>query len=689
MHFILSSPDSVRIELYQRTSKQIETISILPTGYVRLELLDEIPSPRNPKREDIDPSAEDDDEIYSDGESIYVPKPTSQTILPRQQIKRNFQTAEVSNTRSLPNLHDDETIYEDQAYHSRENIYGTRSNRDIKAESDYERMSSASEDRRNRSKRAWSKGELPTRAGNHQRHPRPGAMNTKLKKTDGRSPAGSTSSGYRSGHYAVDSDSDSSCHAIQASNASASCSITSRDTATNHSNNPPTYADKTISVSDASTEIYSMSNAKIPSRCFKRVMHTREGKIYDPREEKRQLQNSKQRRLRMAMRRRNYEVAYTSSMEFMRHFINLFKDQLGQPLGFDEEDLDEVKPEGSVVYCDKVMLSHNSRLCRIESYEVTPTIWLQWPECAQEWLDRPRSTWPSYNDISKVKDFGCYVVPEGYLPKRGCNIYQELEWQLMFPAAERYLETCMTHSQVHVYLIALILHKTFIRPVFDTMYGLTASHIRNKMFWLIEEDDRPSKWPENRAGECLIKLLNSLYRCLSQNEPTLSDYFVRDKNQFQRVPSDHLLHTQKQLKRIIENPTMYVFHAMENIRHSNKFFPQLDYEMLLKILTVDTLALLNPALGQHIFASSSRTSDTSHMARDEIYNRPGGFWDNAKMQTEQRIYNTRVVTNKTLINPRKATDSIIEISVSWSAAIRSHVYGVFLTHDPDATLSRA
>ncbi|XP_032667366.1 uncharacterized protein LOC116842361 isoform X2 [Odontomachus brunneus] len=621
-------------------------------GYVRLEFLDETFPNNSVNKEDIEPSAEDDDEIYSDGDSIYGPKPTSKIVLSQQIKKSNLETC---NARSLPNIHNNKTIYKDQAYHSRENLYEARSNHNIRPESDYEHVSSASEDRIN--KKSWPKSELAAKSGSYQRHVRPGM--TKSKKTNSRSPAGSTSSGYRSGHYAVDSDSDSSCQITQTSSVALACDV-DRDTAST-CNSQQSYSDKAIP--DASTEIYSMLNAKIPQRCFKKVIHTKEGKIYDAREEKKQVQNSKQRRLRMAMRRRNYEVFYISSMEFMRHFVNLFKDQLGQPLDFDQEDLDDVKLEGSVIYCDKIMVSHNSRLCRVESYEVTPAIRLQWPEYAQEWLDRPRSTWPTYNDISKVKDFGCYVVPEGFLPQKDSNVYHELEWQLMFPAAERYLETCMTQSQVQVYLIALMLHKTFIRPVFDTMYGLTTSHIRNKMFWLIEEDDRPSKWPDNRIGECLIKLLKSLYRGLSQNEPTMPDYFVRDKNVFQSMPSDHLLHTQKQLKRIIENPIMYVFHAMENIRHSEKFFPRLEYEKLLNILTVDKLALVNPALGlsaKPVFMSKGH--DDFHMARDEIYNRPGGFWDNAKSQTEKKIY-TRVVTNKTLINPRRATDSIIEISV--------------------------
>ncbi|XP_072754165.1 uncharacterized protein [Anoplolepis gracilipes] len=406
------------------------------------------------------------------------------------------------------------------------------------------------------------------------------------------------------------------------------------------------------------------SDAMIPINCFKKVKVDNKDKIYTMREDKKQLQNFKQFRLNMADRMYDYEVFYTSSKMFMSHFVDLFVNQLAETLGFKPDDLNYV--ENSVIHCDKIIESHNLRRT-IESYEITPTIWLQWPEYAQEWLNRPRNTWPDYNDIGKVKDFGCYVIPEDSLPRKRDrlskefrhqnvkkNIHPEIEWQLTFPAAERYLETCMTRSQVQVYLIALMLHKTFLRPVFDSMHGLTTSHIKNKLFWLIEEDDLPSKWPDNRTGERLIKLLDSLYRCISQDEPTLPDYFIRDKNMFSKVPCDYLLQSQKQLKRIIENPIMYVFHAMENIKHSNKFFPRLDFAMLFRILTVQPwLAVVNPALGM------PRPTEEFH--REEIYNKSDGFWVTARMKNQQN-YSTRVITSKTLITPRKATDFIVEIS---------------------------
>lgn len=557
-------------------------ISILSTGYVRLRRLDETPQSYRKK----DPSSTaDDDEIYDgDDESIYNSNMTSS-----HQIKRNDPQSPASliRVKSLPNLHD-----EDRVSLLRENIYPkARSNHDIKFEpSDH----TSSVDQ-------------------------PGSIKSTKQKVH--RPSSIMSSGYGSR-----SGSDWGYHSVTATR--------------NHER----------MCADVSTKIY--SNAMIPSDCFIKVRINSENKIYSIREERRQIQNSKQYRLMRAARQHDYEVFYTSSKTFMKYFVNFFEDQLAEPMGFKPEDLNHV--QDSIIHCDKVIeyICHRTVKTRIDSYEITPTIWLQWPKYAEEWLDRARSTWPHDDDISKVKTGGCFVVPENSLSKRinlpsqssrhpgvRRNIDQEIEWKLAFPAAERYLETCMTRSQMQVYLIALMLHKTFLRPVQDTMYGLTTAHIRHKMFWLIEKYDANWKWPDNRTGQRLTHLLKNLYHCISQDEPILPDYFVCNKNMFQKMPRELLLCSQKQLKRIIENPVMYVFHAMENIQYNDEssFFPKLNFSELFKILTIRScLPLMNPAL------------------------------DILPQTTENEIYGSTGV-NKTLITPRKATDSIVEISVSFSS----------------------
>lgn len=599
--------------------------------------IDETPYRRNLSKEDIDLSrTAEDDEIYDgDNESIYGHG--SNTTLSHQIKGNNLQNPAILSSRSLPDLQD-----EDQVSLSRKNIYEkARSNHDIKIE--YGDHTPLTENRRNHGRKPWSKNELETSQGNYQQS---GSVKSARQKV--RRPPSSMSSGYRS-----IGDSDSSDWGYQ----------TVGTTATR--NHERTRA-------DAPAKIY--SNAMIPSGCFKKVKINSEGKIYSTREERRQPQNSKQYRLIMAVRQHDCEVYYTSSEAFMSYFVDLFVDQLAEPLGFKPEDLNHV--EDSVIHCDKIDTLFIPSRCRIDSYKITPAIRLQWPKYAEEWLDRARSTWPHDDDVGRVKTAGCYVVPENSLSKktnfsprgsrhsgiqvRRKEIHQEIEWQLTFPTAERYLETCMTRSQMQVYLMALMLHKTFLRPVLDTMYGLTTAHIRHKMFWLMEKHDATWRWPDNRTGQRLIYLLNNLYHCISQNDPILPDYFVRGKNMFQKVPRDYLLYSQKQLKRIIENPVMYVFHAMENIQHDERYFPKLNFAELFKILTVKPcLTLVNPALDEYML--SSRTPEESY--RDEIYGSSSdGCWDEGRKKNLRFAHGA----NKTQITPRKATDSIVEISVSLS-----------------------
>lgn len=622
---------------YSRVNDSIMyNILLKPTahqGYVQLELLEEFGMAKHGSKDEgmeLSSIAENEDELYSDGDSsIYGFKATSSSLRPQREPKRGTinRNLKYGRAMSLANFNDEEELEEEDEFRSESRNNFSHLNRNV--EMDFEN-GSAIDERRNQGTRFRNEGPRGDRDRRREKQQLPRA---KVHGSGEQSLTSSLSSGYRSDNY---TDSNSSCNNL------------SQQSRSENSSNEEEFV-----------KIF-LASAELPDRCFKRVTYTPDGKIYDPRDEKKQLLNSKQRRIKLALRRHNYDLFYASSTVFMQHFMNLFDYRLAKCLGFDQESVEDRRREGCVLYCDKIMVLNNATHSRVEQYEIIPAIWLQWPICAQEWLDRPRSTWPNYDDVEKIKDCGCYVVPEGFVPKRGnSNLNEDLEWQLTFPTGERYLETCMTQAQVQVYLITLMLHKTFMRPVFDSMFGLTTAHIRHKLFWMIEEHDRPSKWPVNRMGECLLTLLDSLYRSISQNDPTLRDYFIRERNLFQRVPSEHMLHTQKQLKRITENPVMYVFHAMENIRYSENFFPRLDFTGLLKILTADTLTLINPALVKQVSKPVSQSRE-EYASDDEKFG-TAGFWEAIKKQRKR--HDVQFVTDKTLINPRKATDSIIEISI--------------------------
>lgn len=256
-------------------------------GYVRLQRLDETPYPRNlSKQEDIDLSLmKNDDEIYNDndGESIYGRN--SNMILPHQRKKIKSLQLQSTIVNIESNIHDDK-IYGNRVSLLRKNIYKTQSNYDIKTKSDCEHMFSVE----NRDKKTW-KSELDIRNESYQQQLlRLDTVKSTKPKVDQRHhhrPPSISSSGYRSGVY--DSDSDWRDYYTVTPSA---------QTSNIHKN------DKM----DASSKIY--SNAMIPTQCFKKVRINNEGKIYAMRAERKQLQNSKQIRLKMADRQHDCEVLY-------------------------------------------------------------------------------------------------------------------------------------------------------------------------------------------------------------------------------------------------------------------------------------------------------------------------------------------------------------------------------------------
>lgn len=583
------------------------------TGYVQLQRLEVNPPKKTASVDDLRlPSVVNGtrEEIYSDSESVYGSK-----------FKKNPMR-----TKNVNNSANDESVSEDSRFGSQGNGFECgASGRMREGHTDSSLMDDS----------AAMRTEIEARRAK-MRNPAKQSGKSKLLNSAIGSPGGSTSSGYRSGNY-MDIDSDYGY------------------AQTSYSNTPKT------SKSSLDDGLSTIQSTELPRQCFKKMKYRADGKIYDARRERKTKMTTNEQRIWQAYqssntRFSNYEIWYLNSTKFMKYFCQIFAEQLAIPMGFDPEINDST--QGSVIYRDKVEVLEGTSSTKLETFEIVPCVSSQWPECAQEWLDRPRNSWPQYDIIEKIKEFGCHMVPEGSMDDRTGNKCQDIEWKLIFPAAERFLETCLTHSQVRVYLIGLMLHKTFIRPT-DSIFGLTAAHIKNRLFWLIEEDDRPIKWMENRTGEALMRLLNSLYRSISQDEPNLPDFFMKEKNLFQE--KSYLLRTQKQLKRIIENPVMYVFHALENMRHSRKFFPRLDYEELLRILMADILILVNPALFPKIPKSLH-----SHHSSEKDYDQVKSFWEDVRKKGHEKpkVYAKKPIHNKNLINTRKAHDQVVEIPVS-------------------------
>lgn len=285
-----------------------------------------------------------------------------------------------------------------------------------------------------------------------------------------------------------------------------------------------------------------------------------------------------------------YEVKqYLNSKSFLAYFLRLFRDTLASDLGISKSQIDDATWKGSVIYS--------------KPWEIIPAIACPWPNEAFEWMHRQREIkenpitrqkfqWPTKVMVNKVVSFGCLVIPLGFAPKSGVNPHRELEWKMVFPEAERYLESCLTSAQIKVYVITKALLQTFVEPCLDTKRNMfTSEHLRTHLFWQCENNY--AAWPEDYLGEALIRFLNALLERIKRQR--LPDYFLPQRNLFENIPERIMVDLHKLIFRITENPLMYVLIAMRNLQFHSNYGVPLDFVKLYSTMTIDNpLKIINP-----------------------------------------------------------------------------------------------
>lgn len=280
---------------------------------------------------------------------------------------------------------------------------------------------------------------------------------------------------------------------------------------------------------------------------------------------------------------------YLNSKEFLTYFIDVFQQNLATDLGISPETLKNATWKGSAVYC--------------APWEIIPAISCAWPREANEWIYRKRETrenpmtqqkvqWPTLEMINKITNFGCHVIPQGYAPKLGTNPQRELEWKIVFPEAERYLESRLTSAQAKIYMITKALLKSFVEPNLERGVNMfTTEHIRTHLFWQCEHNY--IAWPEEHLGETLLRFLSSLLQCIKTHR--LPDYFMPKRNLLENIPEKLLVDLHKRLYRIVESPVPFVMIAIRNLRYQRDFYPKLKYKRLYSRLIVDDPSkIINP-----------------------------------------------------------------------------------------------
>lgn len=295
---------------------------------------------------------------------------------------------------------------------------------------------------------------------------------------------------------------------------------------------------------------------------------------------------------------------YLNSKEFLSYFIDSFQQTLASDLGISPEMLKNATWKGSAVYC--------------APWEIIPAISCTWPREANEWIYRKRENredpltqqlvqWPTIEMINKITNFGCHVIPQGYAPKLGTNPQRELEWKIVFPEAERYLESRLSPTQTKVYMMTKALLKTFVEPNLERGVNMfTTEHIRAHLFWQCEHNY--TAWLEDHLGETLIRFLSSLLHCIKVHR--LPDYFMPKRNLLENIPEKVLVDLHKRLYRIVESPVPFVMIAVRNLRYQRDFYPKLKYKRLYSRLIADDLSkIFNPVVEVDIDALVHAPSD--------------------------------------------------------------------------------
>lgn len=343
---------------------------------------------------------------------------------------------------------------------------------------------------------------------------------------------------------------------------------------------------------------------------------------------------------------------YLNSLKFMNNFVDNFIINLGSGLGLTTEEVNSALTQGASIYCDSI--KNGSKI----GYEIFPALVAAWPNAANQWIIRerriiqnPRTNfsyqWPRKEMVSKAIGFGCLLVPIGFRSKRGQNPDQNIQWKIIFPAAERYLQSCLAHSHIRCYLFTLALHKTFLENK-TAKIGLDVSHIKNHLFWQCE--DNYAKWPEDRLGESLRMFLRSFYtNCVKKRMP---NYFVESCNEVKNIPQPLLHAQQKKISEILEAPVMHVLNALQKIKYTKKdFYPAFNSQRLYDILTCkNPLRLINPYLPPTVSMyedSSNSDDDTLINTRDRDKERDKNYkWTKQQYKIQQERRNAQVHAKK-------------------------------------------
>ncbi|XP_065335416.1 uncharacterized protein LOC135936512 isoform X2 [Cloeon dipterum] len=296
---------------------------------------------------------------------------------------------------------------------------------------------------------------------------------------------------------------------------------------------------------------------------------------------------------------------YLRSSSFMDYFSAVFADMLAMDLGFLPVWIDEATVCGATISIKTTQQDSNSPKTsqKLAKLEIIPAVSCKpenWPAGAVEFiwrkrieafnqLTQTRYSWPSTEMVREATTKGYHLIPVGYIPKKVSNPWFDLEWKIEFPEAERYLETCLSDTQLRCYIFCLLLFQVFFKRD-DTV---TEDHLRHVIFW--QAENFTTAWANYEMHNNIRAVYDSLYENLSNME--LPNYFIRTRNEFQQIQQKQLQGVQNAVNKFRQNPLGHIIAALRRLQIQGKDL-RLNLSRLVElIMSQSTIMMINPALG--------------------------------------------------------------------------------------------
>lgn len=324
-------------------------------------------------------------------------------------------------------------------------------------------------------------------------------------------------------------------------------------------------------------------------------------------------------------------IPYISSCGFMAYFQNVvFPNSLGEALGFKMDNIKLAQSIPGKIFCNLIDEEIDEIYEEISLHPciIVPAVRISWPELfAYEFPIRAERTtmidkfnnhyvWPKPDWINEIRNLKCLLIPKGFINKKEENTDFDIEWEIAFPKAERYLDVRMSHAQMKIFLFLLAIFKAFIEPK-TKQHGVLMDHIRTHMYW--ECESNPKDWPEHKLGVKIQDVIKKLNQRLASR--VLPDFFIRKKNLFESIPNKYLNVAQKVFHEVLQSPLIHFISALRNLRYNsgNKFYPPFDFQSLLTILTSRNLMPNVPnSLPPNSYPRNRRRKQGVKLIRDKV-----------------------------------------------------------------------